>query len=232
MASQFSSQLRPDKDFYNMGASILFYSLWTIWKTRCKAVLKGKDPELQSVILACRDLPFEYQKAIESSLPTSYQTDRERVENDTSWRPPPPGIVKFNVDPTFRSSGIGAIGWVSRDELRNCLFSSAKQICASSAIVAEALALKEALSMGEISFGKSKTFCKILEFGVKTWDRPPSSGSGGLATLLPTPLRLSLSIDPSWGKCLFFPLPLRLSLTHRGRDQLNKEKCKARDSVF
>ncbi|XP_025678982.1 uncharacterized protein [Arachis hypogaea] len=71
--------------------------------------------------------------------------DRRTVRRVT-WRPPPPGWIKCNVDAAFLEVFFGgATAAVFRDHAGNLLTASNSKIAASSPLAAEALAVRKAL---------------------------------------------------------------------------------------
>ncbi|XP_057747986.1 uncharacterized protein LOC130967184 [Arachis stenosperma] len=79
----------------------------------------------------------------------SFNYDR-RTDRRVTWRPPPPGWIKCNVNAAFREvySG-GATSVVFRDHAGSLLTASNHRIAASSPLAAEAFAVREALIMAK-----------------------------------------------------------------------------------
>ncbi|RYR10180.1 hypothetical protein Ahy_B05g078655 [Arachis hypogaea] len=72
-------------------------------------------------------------------------TKRDRVRRIT-WKPPPLNWVKINVDAAYnKSNGSGAISAAVRDHRGKLIIGSAVRIKASSALAAEAMAVRNAL---------------------------------------------------------------------------------------
>ncbi|KAJ1419855.1 Ribonuclease H-like superfamily [Sesbania bispinosa] len=64
------------------------------------------------------------------------------------WRPPPLGYLKCNTDAAYvHSRAMGAASMVFRDREGFLEFSSAKKVATSSALIAEGLALREAMNI-------------------------------------------------------------------------------------
>lgn len=87
--------------------------------------------------------------------PNPNLTDHPPVDNDkgskmdnVKWCPPRENIIKFNSDTQFDlSTGRGVMGIVCRDKEGKLLARASSQIFTASPLVAEALALREAVSL-------------------------------------------------------------------------------------
>lgn len=86
---------------------------------------------------------------------------RERVQfvqNQPSarWRPPNVDVVKVNTDASFnRHSNIACVGVIARDFKGHILFGITKKFPATSPLLAEALALREAVAVAS-NFGVTR----------------------------------------------------------------------------
>lgn len=127
----------------------VFQSLWEIWKGRNSKIFVDKDPRPMDTLFKVKlclqesNLP----KPNYSPIPQSpYIPQRPRSRG--FWRPPRPNIIKFNSDVHFDvSTSRGVSGVVCRDENGKLIIGTTSRITTFFALVAEAFALREAISL-------------------------------------------------------------------------------------
>ncbi|RYR48438.1 hypothetical protein Ahy_A07g034466 [Arachis hypogaea] len=115
-----------------------------VWKERNQAVHQRSKPSPSMVIYRVKQMETKFAEMAEEPANCSV-IDRRTVRRVT-WRPPPPGWVKCNVDAAFLEvlHG-GATAAVFRDHVGNLLTASNFKIATTSPLAAEALAVREGL---------------------------------------------------------------------------------------
>lgn len=137
-------QIQPEFKSYRI--MVLFCSLWNIWKSRNLAWFEGKPPDPMTTMIQINGLCSDYASLLkETPIPRSANSeDTSRVGK--FWRPPVRGGFKINYDASYnRISRSGHAGIVVRGESGEFITGLSSQICANSPLVAEALALREAV---------------------------------------------------------------------------------------
>ncbi|KAF7822040.1 putative ribonuclease H-like domain, reverse transcriptase zinc-binding domain-containing protein [Senna tora] len=127
----------------------LFCLLWSIWRGRNAKVFEGENPDPTLALCRAKNDCKRYIEAVVDD-----KTDRipQGVENSrvVKWKPPSKDVLKLNVDAaTDIERSKGAIAVVVRDDLGDLLTGLAKRIACLSALQAESLALKEALTFAK-----------------------------------------------------------------------------------
>uniref|UniRef100_A0A1J3ELU2 RNase H type-1 domain-containing protein n=1 Tax=Noccaea caerulescens TaxID=107243 RepID=A0A1J3ELU2_NOCCA len=110
--------------------------LWRLWKTRNDWIIKGTEYDaLQTIKKATEDMEEwksrkENQGSLEIKNPMPTNPLRE------SWKPPPSGWVKCNVDGTWNKDAVdNGIGWVLRDSKGDVLWIGGRKISRLSSIL-------------------------------------------------------------------------------------------------
>lgn len=131
---------------------IIFYAIWFIWKARNTMVFEDKHPNPTQIFIQIRhatrellsiQLPTSQTKVTQNG--TSKQQSRNTVKR---WSPPNQNFIKLNTDASLNIlSGAGYSGLVFRDHLGSMQTGGASPLYASSPFLAEALALREGVSL-------------------------------------------------------------------------------------
>ncbi|OMO93807.1 hypothetical protein COLO4_16660 [Corchorus olitorius] len=121
-------------------------SLPIIWKARCAACFEKKGLCAEQVIFRAEKAALEFQKAKEYR---SVAAKALKKENDlTIWKKPTVGSLKINCDGAFdEATGEAAFGVIVRDCNGRIIDGIAKLLLVSSSVEAEAIAIKEALTL-------------------------------------------------------------------------------------
>ncbi|KAJ1430901.1 Ribonuclease H superfamily [Sesbania bispinosa] len=118
--------------------------VWSIWKQRnnmCSIMLNRPITVINQA--AC--LSREYALARVNSSSSSQQSARN-LKPGSHWKCPPPQVLKCNVDAAWHGPHVlGAVAFIVRDSTGKVLVGHAKRVPVASPIVAEALALREAI---------------------------------------------------------------------------------------
>lgn len=127
-------------------------ALWTIWKQRSSAIFDKKEPNPIATILQVNSLILDLVKINEDRiLPRVPRPPKSQYSK--FWRPPRPDYVKINTDAGFDvHRQIGSAGIVARNHKGEIVFGLTKMFPASSPLIAEALAFREAAAVA-VSFG-------------------------------------------------------------------------------
>lgn len=130
------------KDFRRFILSVIFCVLWSIWKARNKLIFEHTPPNPVATLIEANNLINEVQNlSIQQATPPTIESGGEG-----HWRPPPIGVIKINTDASFSSnSKIGYAGIIGRDEKGELVMGLTKKFPVNSALLAEALALREAI---------------------------------------------------------------------------------------
>ncbi|XP_058211786.1 uncharacterized protein LOC131323970 [Rhododendron vialii] len=117
----------------------IFQICWAIWKARNECIFQGKLPNPKTTIQKAEMANGDYLQA-------AYMVGKVVVpkqRDDSSWSPPPLGVLKINVDGAFSSSrGIAAFGVIARDSSGTAQFWRYGKVKVSSACAIEAWALR------------------------------------------------------------------------------------------
>lgn len=133
----------------------IFQLCWAIWKARNDCVFNGNTPNPEDTISRASKANVDYLQATVVP-PKSYSVSRT---SGGRWVPPPPLVIKFNIDGAFSSSrSLAAFGIIARDCSGQAQVWRFGRVMASSAIFIEAWALRIAclvaleLNLGEVIF--------------------------------------------------------------------------------
>lgn len=125
----------------------LCITLWQIWKQRNSAYFDQKNPCPMATIIQANSFIKEILQVNENQQ-NSQDTQLIKSSQQTFWRPPRPGIIKINTDAGFNvQKAIGSAGIVARDFNGDLLCGFSKKFPATSPLIAEGLALREALAI-------------------------------------------------------------------------------------
>lgn len=125
----------------------LCISLWQIWKQRNRAFFDQKNPCPMATIMQTNSYIREILQVYENQQ-NSQGSQHPRSSQQTIWRPPRPGIIKINTDAGFNfQQAVGSAGIVARDYKGDLLCGFSKKFPATSPLMAEALALREAVAI-------------------------------------------------------------------------------------
>lgn len=149
--SQIAFKFQDHTDFKDYIFTVVFCLFWSIWKARNKRVFENINPNPVSTIIEANSLISELQSLKQNSFPTS---QAPIIHNP--WRPPPRGCLKLNVDASYnKDAKIGYAGILGRNEEGLVVMGLTKRFPASSPLLAEALAMREA-AQAAVNFRVSK----------------------------------------------------------------------------
>ncbi|RYR23091.1 hypothetical protein Ahy_B03g068364 [Arachis hypogaea] len=133
---------------YELCSSRVGFLVWEVWKARNQAVHHRSKPSPLLVIQNAKQMEIDFADVVEE--PAISSNHDRRTDRRVTWRPPPPGWIKCNVDAAFREVySAGATAAVFRDHAGSLLTASNHRIAASSPLAAEAFAVREALIMAK-----------------------------------------------------------------------------------
>lgn len=137
---------KEDTPSHDYRISTLFYALWTIRKIRNEKVFKDKNPNPMQTVVQTQFHVTEFIQSMDSN-----KIDRGnsgKIRTGSHWRPPPDNYIKVNTNAAYSPrNGKCMMGIIFRDSSGTYLTTAANAIVAPSPLVAEALALREAISM-------------------------------------------------------------------------------------
>ncbi|KAF7829488.1 reverse transcriptase [Senna tora] len=128
-------------------AALFAYTCWNIWKCRCKFIFEHIEVDSSFVIQNSFSAAAEFWNANGFSNGGSGRLSSGVCDN--RWVPPDNNGLKFNCDASFlRDSGAAGLGIVVRNRQGILFGGRSLRVQACSEVVAEALALLEALKLG------------------------------------------------------------------------------------
>nr|XP_028952426.1 uncharacterized protein LOC114822268 [Malus domestica] len=117
---------------------------WEIWKARCKGVFQSLIPSPARTIIT---IEFNQSIFLEADQVNRAQRDSSGA-NIYGWQPPPPGIIKVNVDASRKKvDGFCHIGEVILDFDSQCLAVRRRRIRAITVQLGEVLGVLEGCCM-------------------------------------------------------------------------------------
>ncbi|XP_057417986.1 uncharacterized protein LOC130712164 [Lotus japonicus] len=136
--------MKSQREFFNYAVTTLGYTLWEIWKTRNQCVFQGVDP---NPVVTNNRISINLQEYL-SALPEPPKINLASGGSAArkGWRKPAPSHIKINVDAAFdATTRKGLTGIIFRDSDGEVVHGSTARFMAASPVVAEALALREAV---------------------------------------------------------------------------------------
>lgn len=130
--------------------SLVAFSCWQIWKSRCNIVFDHHFPSPTITIAATRNEFKCFSTAtLCTPLPSPLRID---VQNRRpNWSPPSCDGVKVNVDASWRQGEVrGFVGVVIRDAQAWCVEVCRLEVAATSVLMAEALTIKEGCALAHL----------------------------------------------------------------------------------
>ncbi|OMO88162.1 hypothetical protein COLO4_20392 [Corchorus olitorius] len=123
------------------------FTCWGIWKARCERVLTDSQDLGYRTVNRIQQALEEWMRVKDRLEPKHDSVDGRTVSDDL-WQKPDEGWFKVNCDGAFcNNSCVAGIGIVVRDSEGIVLESYGKCIKAGNALVAEAVAVKEAVQV-------------------------------------------------------------------------------------
>ncbi|XP_057430540.1 uncharacterized protein LOC130723502 [Lotus japonicus] len=143
---------------------------YVLWEARNKLVFEGRPFSCDAVVRRTLQLV---------QRPSSAQVSRQPgIVLETVWRRPEEGMIKVNVDASFKSATDSGSGLIARDSEGQVLAAAASYpVVASSPVLAEAWALRWAIILAlELGFRRVcfETDCLLL---FQRWQKPPDGVS-------------------------------------------------------
>ena len=118
-------------------------TLWNIWKARNQAIFKNRKPNTISLI----DSVLAGVKSFNRWNPRLGKFGNKTDDLSRSWNSPLYGTYKINIDGAYEPGAFdGSVACVCRDSVGRLLEGAARKVAASSPLMAESLALLEALT--------------------------------------------------------------------------------------
>ncbi|XP_031101846.1 uncharacterized protein LOC116005747 [Ipomoea triloba] len=116
--------------------------VWSIWTARNDLLWNGKSCEVAVLKRMANSLVDSWQQVYSNSSPSSLPL----ISQPASWNPPPPGMLKCNVDATILANAAG-FGAVLRDHGGRFIAAYGGLLnCALDPYAAETMAVNEALT--------------------------------------------------------------------------------------
>lgn len=130
--------------------------LWFIWKQRNKVCFDGFSPNLMATILQSNSFIADLLKISDQNRHPLNASPRSTLQQHNLWRPPRGEVIKINSDAGFiAQKNIGSAGIIARNYEGVVVFGITKKFPATSPLMAEALALREAAAVA-VNFGLNK----------------------------------------------------------------------------
>ncbi|KAJ1431379.1 Ribonuclease H-like superfamily [Sesbania bispinosa] len=140
--SEFSKA--PDKG--TLGKTLLATVIWTIWQARNNAIFQGEPPNPYITVTRAQAQINECMHALQSLVTPTNPSNQSNLFQQ--WRPPKQGVIKLNTDVAFsQDRGRGTIACLGRNFEGKVECGLTRNILASSSLVAEAMALREGVSL-------------------------------------------------------------------------------------
>lgn len=148
---------RQHPDTQDFATISLCSTLWfIIWKQRNRACLELKSPNPMATIIQLNGFIANIlNNSIEEEEPVQKNIIRANHQNNIQRRPRLE-VIKINTDAGFNSHlNIGSVGIIARDYKGDIDFGITKKFLATSPLIAEAFALREAAAVA-VNFQMSK----------------------------------------------------------------------------
>lgn len=128
-----------------MDCRALGCTLWIIWKERCKSAFDATIPSPRGVLIQIKAMLAEL--AMLTPIQAQGTSQREgRLHAMVSWKAPPEGTVKINVDASWhKDMSFCATGLIARDSRAVFVAGDCRRLRGPSPVIAEALALREGI---------------------------------------------------------------------------------------
>lgn len=148
---QESSQNLASRDFVIIA---ICCTLWTIWKHRNMFYFDHQPVNPMDAMCQANSIVQKYFSFAISIVQTG-RPPPSQIKHNQFWRPPLFYTIKVNCDASFSLDKKKVFaGIIARDKFGNVLFGITKIFAASSPLVAEAIALREAAAVS-LNFGVS-----------------------------------------------------------------------------
>lgn len=146
--------LMIDRVSTQMHISLLFYTLWNIWKARNDAVFNTSKLSPMATMIFTKFQCTEYLNSVVSQ--PNHHTSDPVVSGAIYWRPPRPPFLKINVDDALNPhTSKETSGVVCRDSHGNIIALESHLIFATTPLIAEAIAPRDTLLLGQALFIES-----------------------------------------------------------------------------
>ncbi|KAJ1392784.1 Ribonuclease H-like superfamily [Sesbania bispinosa] len=150
--------------------------LWAIWKGRNDFIFRGTQPDPIFTVARANSLLELSDFNENAGKDHRDQTWKQHVSK--SWRPPQADAIKINCDAAFKAqSQLAAIAAIVRDSSGVILSLSSKIVPTSSPLLAEALAVREAVLLASGTFwprilveSDSQVVIEALKGGNQHWE--------------------------------------------------------------
>ncbi|XP_057418855.1 uncharacterized protein LOC130713070 [Lotus japonicus] len=129
------------------GLSLLFYTLWTIWKDRNKAAFSNENPNPGNAIRQAQSLLQDcIQAENDSNKKDNHSSMGRRIQNCNAWKAPTRGMIKLNTDATWVSTSLScSLATIARNHSGRVLTGTVSHLLCPTPLAAEASAVREAL---------------------------------------------------------------------------------------
>ncbi|OMO55679.1 reverse transcriptase [Corchorus capsularis] len=125
--------------------SMIAFTCWIIWKSRCEVLLNHNVLSPDSTVIRIRKAVSEFL-FIQLLHQKNLQNDNNEENQEQKWLRPPEGWLKINSDGSFcTKTNLAGIGFVVRNHDGQVLQATGKMCSATTALITEALALREAV---------------------------------------------------------------------------------------
>ncbi|KAK8526153.1 hypothetical protein V6N12_020634 [Hibiscus sabdariffa] len=192
-------QLHSNSAHDHMWLLIPYVVIWSIWLHRYEIAFQNKHLDTRQLLFIMKMRVAWWYKAKKSDASLSLDSifsdpsiasclDKYNFINSArcSWKPPPRGFLKFNVDGACDKTGKCGIGGLLRNHLGSILLEFSKGAGSGSSVLAEILSIKYAIESFVKSEWSSSTKL-IIESDSKVvvdWISSPSSSNSTFSKLV------------------------------------------------
>lgn len=145
-------RLQNNPDFFQFGLTVVFTTLWQIWKSRNAVVFENKNICPFGTLTQANLLISDYN-SVQQERVGEERISQRAGSGACGWRPPLGETLKINSDASFHKLTSSSVsGIIVRNATGDVVSGLTKKHRTSSALTAEALALRDAMTLASNLF--------------------------------------------------------------------------------